>query len=176
MEEKFSTRCRLLAVFSPVIAALLLVRAAWVWGNFEQQLLPYYQGQGVRVTMAAMAPWQQLSAGIVATIPLALVCLALLRAGRVFRLVARGERIADGVIRNLTGISSLIFYAALIKIPLDAATSLLLTINNQAGDRSIRLGFSSAELVGLIAAGLFWALAWTLREALAIRQENEAFI
>jgi hypothetical protein len=144
--------------------------------NFEQQLLPYYQGQGIRVTMSAMAPWQQISAGIVATIPLALVCVALLRAGHVFRLAARGQRIADGVIRHLTGISSLIFYAALIKIPLDAVTSLLLTINNQAGDRSIRLGFSSAELVGLIAAGLFWALAWTLREALAIRQENEGFI
>jgi hypothetical protein len=176
LENKLVRRCRLLAVVAPGVAALLLLRAFWLWIEFEQLLLPYYQAQGIRVTMENLAAWQHFAAAVVATTPLLLVCSGLIRAGRVFRLVARGERIAVGVVRHLAAIASLVLYAALAKIPADALVSVLLTFNNPVGERSLRLGFSSAELVGIVAAGLLWALAWTLREAVALRRENDAFI
>ncbi|MEE4108897.1 MAG: DUF2975 domain-containing protein [Halieaceae bacterium] len=166
----------MLAVLAPVIAALLLARAAWLWVNFDSQLLPYYLAQGIRVTPEKIESWQWVSAALTANVALLLLCLALLRAGRIFRLVSQGERIAASVVAHLSRTAALIFAAALVKIPLDALTSLLLTINNEAGSRSLRLAFSSSELVGIIAAGLLWALASTLREAVSIRQENDAFV
>jgi hypothetical protein len=176
LEKKLVTRCRVLAVVAPATAMLLLCRALWLWVEFEQQLLPYYRAQGIRVMIEHLTAWQHAAAAIVATTPLLFVCMGLYRAGKVFRLVADGERIVVGVVRHLAGIASLILYAALAKIPADALTSILLTVNNPVGDRSLRLGFSSAELVGIVAAGLLWALAWTLREAVALRRENDAFI
>jgi hypothetical protein len=176
LENKLVKRCRILAVLAPGIALLLLCRAIWLWVNFEQQLLPYYQAQGIQVMMADLAAWQHVAGAIVAMAPLLLVCIALFHAGKVFRLVARGQRIVVSVVRPLAGIASLVLYAALAKIPADALVSVLLTFNNPVGERSLRLGFSSAELVGIVAAGLLWALAWTLREAVALRRENDAFI
>jgi hypothetical protein len=176
LEANLAARCRVLATLAPLVAALLIARAAWLWVTFDPQLLPYYLAQGIRVSMDSLATWRLPAAAIVANAPLLLVCLALLRSGRIFRMVARGERIAAGVIRHLAGAASLIFWAAIGKIPADALVSVLLTINNPVGERSLRLGFSSAELVGIVAAGLLWALASTLREALAIRRENDAFV
>lgn len=176
MEAKLAARCRILATLAPLVAALLTARAAWLWMSFDPQLLPYYLAQGIRVSMEFVSAWQLAAAAVIANIPLLLVCLALLRSGRIFRMVARGERIATGVIRHLAGAASLIFWAAMMKIPADAVVSVLLTINNPVGERSLRLGFSSAELVGIIAAGLLWVLTSTLREALAIRRENDAFV
>jgi hypothetical protein len=176
MRDKFASRCHALAALAPGIAVLVFLRAVWLWVEFEQQLLPYYRAQGIRVMIEHLTAWQHAAAAIVATTPLLFVCMGLYRAGKVFRLVADGERIVVGVVRHLAGIASLILYAALAKIPADALTSILLTVNNPVGDRSLRLGFSSAELVGIVAAGLLWALAWTLREAVALRRENDAFI
>jgi hypothetical protein len=176
MRDKFASRCHALAALAPGIAVLVFLRAVWLWFEFEQQLLPYYQAQGIRVTMENLAPWQHAAAAVIAIAPLALVCIGLFRAGKVFRLVARGERIALGVIRHLAAIASLVLYAALAKIPADALVSVLLTFNNPVGQRSLRVAFSSAELVGIVAAGLLWTLAWTLRDALALRRENDAFI
>jgi hypothetical protein len=176
MESRLARRCRLLAILAPIIAALLLARGAWLWVNFDSQLLPYYLAQGIRVTLDRIESWQWSSAALVANVPLLLLCLALLLAGRIFRLVSQGERITESVVVHLNRTAALIFAAALVKIPLDALASLLLTINNEPGSRSLRLAFSSAELVGIIAAGLLWALAWTLREAVSIRQENDAFV
>lgn len=176
MENRLVRRCRLLAALAPCIGLLLLVRALWLWLNFEQQLLPTYLAQGIRVSIERIESWQWISTALAANLPLLLVCLALLQAGRLFRLIGSGERLTDRVVAHLSRSAPLIFAAALTKIPLDALVSLLLTINNDVGNRSLRLGFSSAELVGIIAAGLLWALAATLREAVAIRQENDAFV
>jgi cytosine/uracil/thiamine/allantoin permease len=177
MRDKFASRCHALAALAPGISVLVFLRAVWLWVEFEQQLLPYYQAQGVRVMMENLAAWQHAAAAVVAyDAACMLVCSGLVRAGRVFRLVARGERIAVGVVRHLAAIASLVLYAALAKIPADALVSVLLTFNNPVGERSLRLGFSSAELVGIVAAGLLWALAWTLRDAVALRRENDAFI
>jgi hypothetical protein len=103
--------------------------------------------------------------------------MGLYRAGKVFRLVADGERIVRWAwFGTWLAIASLVLYAALAKIPADALVSVLLTFNNPVGQRSLRVAFSSAELVGIVAAGLLWTLAWTLRDALALRRENDAFI
>jgi hypothetical protein len=176
MENPLARRCRLLTVLAPAVAALLLLRALWLWLNFDSQLLPAYVAQGIRINPARIDGWQWVGGAIAANLPLVLVCLALLQAGRIFRLVGRGERITEDVVACLSRTAALIFAAALTKVPLDAAVSLLLTINNEVGNRSLRLGFTSSELVGVIAAGLLWALASTLREAVAIRRENDAFI
>jgi hypothetical protein len=176
MDSRLCRRCHLLAIASPLVAALLLSRAVWLWVNFESLLLPAYQAQGIRVAMEKLSGGQWVSAAVVANLPLLLVCMALLRAGSIFRLISKGERVTHTVVGHLSRTAAFIFGAALVKIPLDAVVSLLLTANNEIGNRSLRLAFSSAELVGLIAAGLLWALAWTLREAVAIRQENDAFV
>jgi hypothetical protein len=159
-----------------VIAAVLLLRALWLWLNFDTQLMPSYLAQGIRINPDRIASWQWLGGALAANLPLFLVCLALLLSGRIFSAISRGEGITESLIGQLSRTAALIFAAALLKVPLDALASLLLTINNEVGNRSLRLGFSSAELVGIITAGLLWVLAATLREALAIRRENDAFI
>lgn len=176
MDPRLIRRCRLLRALAPFVAALLLVRALWLWLNFDSQLLPAYLAQGVRIDTARIEPWQWVAGAVAANLPLLLVCLALLQAGRIFKLVGQGERVTEETVSCLSRTAALVFAAALAKIPLDALASLLLTINNEVGNRSLRLGFTSSELVGVIAAGLLWALASTLREAVAIRRENDAFI
>jgi hypothetical protein len=149
LEKKLVKRCRVLAVVAPATAMLLLCRAVWLWIEFEQQLLPYYRAQGIRVMIEHLTAWQHAAAAIVATTPLLFVCMGLYRAGKVFRLVADGERIVVGVVRHLAGIASLILYAALAKIPADALTSILLTVNNPVGNRSLRLVFLQRSLLAL---------------------------
>jgi hypothetical protein len=176
LEPRLASRCGVLAVTALLIAGLLLLRAVWMWSNFDSVVLPHYLTQGPRVSPGTQHAWQVPVAGVVSGIPLLLVCAALLRASRIFRLVSRGERIATGVIDHLSGIASLVFWAAVTRIPAEAVVSVLLTLNNPVGERSLRLGFEGAELVGIVAAGLLWTLTATLREALALRRENDGFI
>ena len=176
MEARLKSRCAFLAWAAPVIALILFARGLWIWVEYESEVLPVLLAQGVRIAPEKIEVWQWMTAGLAGSVPLLLVCAALVYAGRVFKVISTGERISSGVARYLSQIAGLVFGAAVIKVPVDALVSLLLTINNDVGNRSISIGFSSAELLGVIAAGLLWAMAWTLREAVAIRQENDAFV
>ncbi|MFX5680498.1 hypothetical protein ABTE28_20600, partial [Acinetobacter baumannii] len=57
-----------------------------------------------------------------------------------------------------------------------AAASLILTLANPSGQRAIALNIGLDDILWAIVGGLLVAIAWTLREAARIAEENASFV
>ena len=124
----------------------------------------------------------QLSAGIVPAVILVggLVAVAWLvvldQMRRLFGCFWTGVVLTESVALHIQRIGwglLLLAGAQVISVPV---ISLLLTSDNPAGERSLTVAINSEMLGFALAAGLMIVIGWAMREAAAIRAENQAFV
>jgi hypothetical protein len=120
--------------------------------------------------------WQRVAAAAVTGVPLALLLLGVWQAKRCFAQFAQGHVFtaqATGYLRSMAG---WVAAAALAAIVAGTVVSVLLTLNNPPGMRSLAVGVSSNHVFTLFFAALVWLMADVIGQGQALAEENERFI
>ena len=108
------------------------------------------------------------------TVLLWLVVLDQMR--RLFRCFASGQVLSDAVAGHIRRIGWGLLGLSIWQVLVVPVTSVLLTWDNPAGQRSLSVGLNS-DMVGFaLAAGLMIVIGWAMREGAAARSENQAFV
>ncbi|MFT7759296.1 UNVERIFIED_CONTAM: hypothetical protein ODX46_25225, partial [Salmonella enterica subsp. enterica serovar Enteritidis] len=77
---------------------------------------------------------------------------------------------------SLRAFAMAVFVSTLLQPFAYAALSLILSWTNPAGQRALSIGISSDMWLGLLFAGTIIVIAWVMREAIAIADENAQYV
>jgi hypothetical protein len=168
-------RIALVAEWTSVAGILLLIGAA-VHLSMDSTRLLHYLAREAPTIIGRPSDTMVLLAGVIALVPVVLVILALWQARKLFRLY-RGRQIFAPVIPGiLFNLGYLAFGAAAAGIITRSLIILCLTIENPPGQRHLAIGFSTGEILSLIAGLLLFAFSLVVKESQRIAAENESFL
>jgi Protein of unknown function (DUF2975) len=120
--------------------------------------------------------WQRVAAATVTGVPLALLLLGVWQAKRCFAQFAQGHVFTAQATGYLRRVAGWVAAAALAAIVAGMVVSVLLTLNNPPGMRSLAVGVSSNHVFTLFFAALVWLMADVIGQGQALAEENERFI
>ncbi|MEL6640269.1 MAG: DUF2975 domain-containing protein [Pseudomonadota bacterium] len=95
---------------------------------------------------------------------------------RLFGCFAVGQVLSDKVAGHIRRIGWGLLGLSVWQVVMVPITSLLLTWDNPQGQHSISIAFNSDMAGFALAAGLMIVIGWAMREAAAVRAENQAFV
>jgi Protein of unknown function (DUF2975) len=160
----------LCAATSVLLAAAMLVY--WVATPSETLLaalgLP-------RMTFADIGSMSRVFAFVISMIPLGVLIYGLMNARACFKAFAAGQIFSIHTVGKLRAFSLAVLASAFLKPLAGAALSVLLTWN-ASGPKSLVLNVGSDTLLALIFAGTVAVIAWVMRDAIAIADENAQFV
>lgn len=112
----------------------------------------------------------------VETLRMALVLWVLWSVRRWLVACARGAIFAADTARHVQRIGSGLLVLAAAHVIGNTVIVAALTWHNPAGQRSLAVGFGSAEVLLILAAGLMTLFGWIQSEAARLSAENEGFV
>jgi hypothetical protein len=118
----------------------------------------------------------RLLAFLVSMLPLAALIWGLGQARRCFDGFARQQFFTAETVGSLRAFAMAVFVSTLLQPFAYSALSLILTWTNPAGQRALAISISSDMLLGQLFAGTITVIAWVMREAIAIADENAQFV
>jgi mannose/fructose/N-acetylgalactosamine-specific phosphotransferase system component IIC len=128
-------------------------------------------------TLAPDTPVSVPQAGLVAAIALAAVLpmVAALRAMvRLFARYREGEVLSPANAETILQIGRALVLVALFTVLVPTLQTLILSWN--ASQKTFSIGLDGGTLGFLMAAGLLTVIGWAMREAAAVKAENEGFV
>ena len=160
-----ATACLLLA---------LLLPAATIYG------LTQSWPQALTVTLnaaqiASLSAARLLAAAVLALLPVALMSYALVIASRTFGGFSRGEYFTLISVQRLRGFARAVFAAAVAGIVVPPVLVLMVTVGTSA-PAALSLALSAQQVILLLFAGVVWQMASVLAKAVALADENAAFV
>lgn len=93
-----------------------------------------------------------------------------------FQCFASGHVLTDVVARHIRRVGWGLLGLSVLQVLLVPITSLLLTWDNPDGQHSVSIALNSDMIGFALAAGLMIVIGWAMREAAAVRAENQAFV
>ena len=161
--------------------ALLMVAIpsyiTWFWFNFEENTSNLsIAHHSVLIDMQFIQTYQLVIAWIYSIIVAGILVYGLSRLRELFKLFHRGIYFSDECASNLHRFGLTLFATALLKPVTSSVLSLLLTIGNPEGKKTLVFEFGSTELFTIFIAGTFMAITWILREGQKHVKENAEFV
>lgn len=95
---------------------------------------------------------------------------------RLFGHFKTGEVLTEAAAICIKRIGQFLLASALVSFAVVPVQSLILSMNNAPGARSISLSVSSDMVLFGMAGGLIIVIGWAMREAAQVAQENRAFV
>ena len=86
----------------------------------------------------------------------------------------RGAYFSASVFRSLRRFAMALLVGALLRLAVTPAAGLLLSLGQDRGSVSLRLG--TGDVLALLLAGGIWLMAWILMEAAEIEAENRQIV
>ncbi|WP_052341066.1 DUF2975 domain-containing protein [Salinarimonas rosea] len=165
-----------MAVLTIVVAALQVVAYVAIFlhpdGLAElaaREVLP--PGAAFTLTPASIA------AGFVTgAIPVALSLYGLWHAHALFRGWRDGPIFTEASGRRLVRMGAALALMPAAALVSSGLTSLVLTLGNPPGQRTVQIAVSDDPIVMAIAGGLLVVVGWVMAEAARLAEENEAFV
>ena len=163
-----STICLILVWVLPLLLLL-------IWVYFERLNVPLeYLGNALRPETIAL-PYRILGFTI-SMVPVALLMWGLLHLRALFGLFRKAVFFSEANARLLHKFAMMLFFSTLASPIARALVSVALTINNPPGQRAVVVNIETGDLNSLFVATVFLAVAWVMREAHALAQENAEFV
>ncbi|MBI1179519.1 MAG: DUF2975 domain-containing protein [Alphaproteobacteria bacterium] len=119
---------------------------------------------------------QRAAAFLTSMIPAGVLIWGLLRLQAVFRRFATGEFFSAATTDGLRAFALAVTLQALLRPVASALLSVLLTLQNPPGQRSLAVGFGSAELETLFVGAVFLAVAHLMNEGCRLADDNAQFV
>ena len=167
LSRVLATSCLLAAIALPLVSAGML----WLMPPKALAL-----SLGVTPDASELRAWQQELVWLVGLLPVACAGCGLWHAARCFRGFARGEYFTEANARALRGLSAGMMASGFLGLLVLPISTLVFTWYRPTGQHQISVSFDSQSLLLLLFAASVWQIASVLRRAIALAQENEAFV
>lgn len=158
-----------------VIGALPLLWL-WLWVSFEQWLPAKARQLGMAVDVNALGPGTLSLAFICSLLPVLVLMYGLWRLRQLFGLYRHGCFFAEANAGHLLAFARALVISALLSPVVTAVLSVILTWHNPPGYRALALHFGSGQFATLFVAGVFMIIAWIMREAKKLADDNAEII
>ena len=173
--QKIQRVSALMSALCVLIVILLPLLLLWIWVDFERTngTLEYI-GNALRPETIAL-PYRILGF-IIRMVPVSLLMWGLFHLMALFELFRKAVFFSEANARLLHKSSMMLFFSTLASPIARALVSVAVTINNPSGQRAVVVNIESGDLNSLFVATVFLAVAWVMREAHALAQENAEFV
>ena len=161
--------CNLYLVLAPVLVVGL-------WLNFERFGPQVEALRNLPIQPEYVGPLNLWLAFLLSAIPVGLVMVGVWRLRQLFGLYRTGVLFSAQSAGYLHAFATLLFISGLVSPFTRALTSVVLTMGNPPGQRTLAFTLGSTDFSKLFIAGVLLAIAWILREGYRLAQENEAFV
>lgn len=157
-------------VFAWMIAWPLILIGFWI-------LLPYLPSAWIakftqittEYTITGYTPWLGLLASVV---PIAIHFLLCFNVVRLLRHWKAGEIFSEETTRLFSRIGFFYLINAFVNIIMETLTTLIMTLGNSPGHRTLSLGLDSTDLSNLGIAGFLYVLTFVMKQAYQLQQES----
>jgi len=160
--------CGLISAVLPAAVAVFWFAASWTnifaaadIGAPER----YHVTDGIRIL-----------AFLINILPLSVLIWGLLRVCNCFSIFASGHLFSEKAVRALQDFSLAILISSLLRPLSSAMLKVLLTWNGPPNSTIFSVTISSDTVFALLFAGTVFVIAWGMKEAIAIADENEQFV
>jgi len=160
--------CVLILIFFPLFLLWFFMDLERFNGTLE------YLGNTLRPETIAL-PYRILGF-IISMVPVALLMWGLFHLMALFELFRKAVFFSEANARLLHKFAMMLFFSTLASPIARALVSVAVTINNPPGQRAVVVNIESGDLNSLFVATVFLAVAWVMREAHALAQENAEFV
>ncbi len=136
---------------------------------------------GIRFTpfsdvLSSAWTWNVWLGVVVLLAPSVLVLLALDAMRRLFRLYRFGDPLAPNAAPLIHRIGLNLLLSAVAKIVCTPVYTVLFTLQNPPGERSVAVEIGSGDIGFILVAGLLLLIGWSMSEAQRIAAENRQFV
>ncbi|MCX7175625.1 MAG: DUF2975 domain-containing protein [Proteobacteria bacterium] len=167
---------RLLAISCLLLIVALPIAVAVYWASADATSLAVRANLPANAIQGSLLAWQRGVGALITGVPLALLMLGLWEARKCFKLFAVGRIFTAEAVRCLSRFAGWATAAVVAGIVADTATSVLLTLNNPPGTRSLAVSFGSDQILMLLFSGMVWLMAAVISQGQALAEENATFI
>lgn len=174
--QRVTTLASILQGFT--IAAMIGLPLAIISGLLTTPLSPEVVAQSLPgISAAPDATMPQLVTVVALNLlsPLILL-LALNQMRQLFGHYAKGEVLSHRCARRIQRIGQGLLALAILPLAVQPIQSVLLTLANPPGQRSVSVGINSEMLFFALAGGLIIVIGWAMREASDVAAENRTFV
>lgn len=126
--------------------------------------------------MAYISQTQLLLASIISFVPVLVLMYGIWRLAGLFGLYRKGVFFTQDNSLNLYVFSMALLFTGVAKIIVEALLSVVLTWGNPPGMKALSIQFGSGEFSILFIAGVLMSVAWIMREAHRLAEENAEFV
>lgn len=174
--ERLQAMSRLLAASCLILMTLLPVAVALYWYWADATTLVVRANLPPSSVQGPLLPWQRISGGVLAEVPLVLLLLGVREARKCFQLFAAGHIFTATAVCCLRRFTGWALASALSGIVAGMAISIVMTLNNPVGMRHLAIGIGSDQLFLLLFAGMVWLIAGVISQGQLLAEENATFI
>ena len=93
-----------------------------------------------------------------------------------FRLYQMGEVLTDAAARHIRKIGQGLLAVAILPVVVFPLQTVILTMNNPEGERSVAVGFELNDVAFLLAGGMLVLIGWAMGEASRMAQDHAAIV
>ncbi len=171
--ERIKSTSRIFQILVMVLMGLLPLTACLAWAFVDLNDLDFgYTAEEV----GPLTSFERWTAGALSIIPLSVSLFALYNLQRLFGLYAAGKFFALENVRCFRNMG----WALVAVVPLDilfnSALSVLLSLDQPAGERMLAISISSDDIGIAIIGAVIIIVSWIMAEAADLSQENAAII
>lgn len=161
--------CRALALLLP-----LGLLGFWLWAAPER--LAAQANLAAPMLLAPLHTWQRAASAALMALPLGLLLVGVVQAGRCFALFAQGMVFCNETTGLLRRFAGWVATAALAAPLASAVVSVVLTLNNPPGSRQVAIGIGSDHVFTFFFAAVVWLMAAVIGQGQALAEENQRFV
>jgi hypothetical protein len=164
---------RLLALACLLLAIGLPFGTAWgLWalpaGDWLARLGLQHRGP--------VAAWQTGVASLVGLLPVAALCVGLLRARQCLLGFLRGETFGLATVKHLRGFAGALVASAVLGLVAPVLIGVVLTWNAPAGQHALSLSLASNDLLMALVAGIVWQVASVFTRAIELAEDHAQIV
>ncbi len=158
--------------------SLVVIPVATIATLFASPITPDVLGQRLEnlAVSPSATPLQMCAAIALNLIPLIILLFTLNTMRQLFRSYRQGQVLTDGCAVLIQRIGQGFLALSLAPFILQPLLSVLLSMTNPPGERSISIGLSSDMVFFAVAGGLILVIGWAMREASDLASENRTFV
>ncbi|MEM7359648.1 MAG: DUF2975 domain-containing protein [Pseudomonadota bacterium] len=174
---RIKTISRLMEHFCLIVMIALPMWVIWFWTNADQYLAELsFARESLLLDMQYIELYQLVLAGGLSMLSILVLVYGISHLRRLFVLFQQGEFFSEHSARHLHIFGLTLFISALLKPVVSAALSLILTMGNPPGQKSVVVEFGSREISMIFIAGTILVITWILREGQKLAAENAEFV
>jgi hypothetical protein len=167
---------RVLATICLILMALMPIIPVAYWVLTDTGILAVQANLTPEAIQGELSIWQRVVAGLLTEIPLAIFLVGLWQVRRCFEQFSAGRFFSSSAVRSLSLFAGLTMASVAASVVTTTLVSMVLTLQNPAGSRSLTVSFGSDQVLLLFFAGMVWLMASIIHQGQMLAEENASFI